>query len=487
VKRTLTDPEMPFAISFFKKKAGSASNALFVIAFVVFLNCIPFRLAAQFPFLRPRRPDSAANNHLRDTLVKKRFGRSAFLWALGEAAPWTFDRYVAKSDFVNISFKSFRSNLNPGTWFWDNDDFLTNQFVHPAGGSIFFNAYRSNGYSFWQSAPAVVAGSYLWETVAEKQAPSVNDFVNTTFGGIVLGEMTHRFANKIISHRGRRFNRQASEALAFIINPANGLNRIMDGKWGKMSADAATRDSSTINADFDLGGRSFKVNNKDQNFGWYSHLRLIYGTPYEDYKTPFSNIYVNAEVGKDDSTVVNTVTVYGSLNGWRIRSGGSSRHLVLMTANYDYIFNEAFSYSAESIKFNLFSEFTLTNKLKINTIIGAGPNILAAVPDPYMYNGRPYDFCTGAGYNATLQVGFAGHFFYGINYRGAWLKTISGNASHYFLNTVTSEIRYKVTDGFSVCAEPGYFSLMGDYEHVVDLNKTYPYLRISARYSLNFQ
>jgi len=80
---------------------------------------------------------------------------------------------------------------------------LTNQFAHPSHGSVFFYAFRYNGYSFWQSVPAVFAGSYVWETAGEVQAPSINDFINTGFGGVVMGEMTHRFAGKLIDNESR--------------------------------------------------------------------------------------------------------------------------------------------------------------------------------------------------------------------------------------------------------------------------------------------
>lgn len=56
----------------------------------------------------------------------------------------------------------------------------------------------ANGYNVWQSSIATAVGSYVWETGGETQAPSINDFVNTTFGGILLGEMMHRVSRNII-------------------------------------------------------------------------------------------------------------------------------------------------------------------------------------------------------------------------------------------------------------------------------------------------
>jgi len=166
----------------------------------------------------------------RDSLPDKRFGRALLLWTSAQVFPWAYDQYVANADWAHITLKTLKYNINPGSWDWDNDGFTTNQFAHPAHGSIFFNAFRSNGYSFWQSVPAAFAGSYVWETAGETQAPSINDFINTSIGGVVLGETLHRFSSRLTNNRSRGFKRQVSEVLALVMNPTGGLNRLLDGK-----------------------------------------------------------------------------------------------------------------------------------------------------------------------------------------------------------------------------------------------------------------
>ncbi|GAA4322228.1 hypothetical protein GCM10023149_22430 [Mucilaginibacter gynuensis] len=426
---------------------------------------------------------------VKDTsVVKKHFGRAAFELGLAEVIPWTYDRYVAQVDYAKISWKTVGHNIKPGSWSWDNDPFQTNQFGHPYHGSQFFNAFRTNGYSFWQSAQAAVVGSYLWETFAENQAPSPNDFVNTSFGGIVLGEMTYRLSNKIVNNNSRGFKRQVSEVMGFIVSPMNGLNRILDGKWGKVSG-LAKRDSSKISAEFDIGLRKFNADESNLitsgRFGWYGHARFIYGTPYEDYDTPFSNITINAEFGQDDSTKVNVISVYGSLAGWEIKSTGRTQHLAILSANYDYIRNEAFFYGAQSVKMNLYSNYNISKKIKANTTLGAGPVILAAVPDPYLYKGRNYNYGPGFAINGGGGFNIANKFFYNFYYRGGWMKTLNGNESSYFLHTVSTEVSYAIVKDLLIAVEPGYFTLRGTYKDYPDVNRNYPYLRISTRYMVN--
>lgn len=261
--------------------------------------------------------DSVGQPLAKDSVFQPNFRRAAVQFTLAEILPFVVDRYVRNADFAQISFQSVGQNLSPSSWTWDDDPFGTNQFGHPYHGNLYFSAFRANGYSFWQAAPATVAGSYIWETVAEKQYPSSNDFVNTSFGGIILGEMTYRLSNQIINNRTRGFKRQFSEVLALMVNPMNGFTRIIDGKWGRVHGNLRERDSTHVKAEFDIGGRKFNADHHGKTV-WYGRVRLLYGMPFENYRTPFSNISINAEFGSDDSSKVNILSVYGSLAGWRV-------------------------------------------------------------------------------------------------------------------------------------------------------------------------
>jgi hypothetical protein len=423
-----------------------------------------------------------------DSYVNKRsFGHAAIQWGLTEVVVQSFDQYVSKKDYAQISLKTIGHNLNPGSWQFDNDPFQTNQIGHPYHGNLFFNSFRANGYNFWQSSAAAFAGSYVWETYAENQPPAPNDFINTGFGGTILGEMTYRISNRIINNEATGFGRQVNEIFGLLIDPQNGLARILDGKWGKYSHNNGLRDSTKIYAEFDAGLRSFKVGDALHR-GIYGHIKLVYGDPYENYSTPFSNFVVNTEFGQDDSTKVNVVSVYGSLAGWEIKSDEKVVHLAILSANYDYIHNVAFFYGGQSIKINLISEFDISDKVKINTSLGTGPTLLGAVPDKYITpNGRNYDYTIGWGANAAGTVAVMNKFFLNLNYRGGWLKTINGNDSHYYLHTLSGELSYMFIKNLSICAEPGYFELQGYYYKRPDVSSRYPYSRGSLRYSVNFQ
>jgi len=468
-------------------KALFSKTSVIVLLLCLLFVCSEAQTPFDIPQLKADTTRRARRQHNRASFQYKNFGRAYLELGLMEVLPWTWDRYLKNADYAKISFKTLAQHLNPNSWAFDDDNFQTNQFGHPYHGSYFFNTFRTNGFSFWQSVPAVAAGSYIWETAAENQAPAPNDFVNTTFGGIVLGEMTYRLSNRIINNRTRGLKRQVNEVIALLIDPVNGLNRIIDGKWGKVMNNAPDYDSSKVVAEFDLGLRQFGTDGSglfnSNHYGWYSHIKMQYGSPYINFKKPFTNIAINAEFGKDDSSKVNVVSVYGSLTGWKIYTD-RVKNLAVLSANYDYIRNVAFFYGAQSVKMNLYTTDTLSKKLILSSSLGAGPVLLAAIPDAYLRdNNRNYDYGPGFAFNAGGGIAIINRVFFNVNYRGGWMHTINGNPSHYFLQAYTNELAVRIVKRFLIGAEAGKFNLHGEFKNYADVDKTYPYIHLSVRYT----
>ncbi len=139
-----------------------------------------------------------------------------------------FDRYVTKSDFAQTTLNSIWHNFETG-FVWDNDFFITNLFAHPYHGNLYFNAARTNGLSFWESAPYALGGSLMWELFGETEPPAINDIIATTCGGMAIGEMTHRISLAILDDRYRGTKRFVREAFATIFNPIQGIHRLISG------------------------------------------------------------------------------------------------------------------------------------------------------------------------------------------------------------------------------------------------------------------
>src|SRR5690606_16497259 len=141
--------------------------------------------------------DTVVQQEKFDPYREKKIWRAGTEWFLAQAIPASFNRFITQDPYSYITFPNFIDHQRISAWDWDDNQFTTNQIDHPYHGQLYFNAFRSNGYNFYQSSVATVLGSYIWETAGETQHPAINDFVNTTFGGIILGEMTHRVSRNI--------------------------------------------------------------------------------------------------------------------------------------------------------------------------------------------------------------------------------------------------------------------------------------------------
>lgn len=177
-----------------------------------------------FPWIRGQEyiPQITHRHYTSDsTLLQPRRPWKAALETFGlNMLVWSFDRYIVKEDWAYINGHTIKSNFKKGP-VWDTDQFTTNLFSHPYHGSLYFNAARSNGMNFWQSAPFAAGGSLMWEFFMENEPPSINDMLATTFGGIELGEITYRLSDLFIDNRSSGAERVGREVLGrhFVAGP----------------------------------------------------------------------------------------------------------------------------------------------------------------------------------------------------------------------------------------------------------------------------
>jgi hypothetical protein len=94
-------------------------------------------------------------------------------------------------------------------------------------GNNYFNSGRANGLSFYESAALTAFGT--WEYFGETNKPSLNDVINTTLGGIALGEMFHRTAWLIRDTHATGRRRLWREIGATALDPVTGYNRFRTG------------------------------------------------------------------------------------------------------------------------------------------------------------------------------------------------------------------------------------------------------------------
>jgi len=146
-------------------------------------------------------------------------------------------------EIANLARGQVTAHISPESWWenmqqgmvWDLDDFTVNQIGHPYQGNNYFNAGRANGLSFYESAALTAFGSATWEFFGETNHASLNDFINTTLGGITLGEVFHRVGWLIRDTGKTGKGRLWSEIGATAVDPITGINRFMSGDSSRVT------------------------------------------------------------------------------------------------------------------------------------------------------------------------------------------------------------------------------------------------------------
>lgn len=238
---------------------------------------------------------------------------------------WAFNRYIANEEFARISINTFKDNIKHG-FVWDNDQFSTNLFAHPYHGSLYFNAARSNGYSFWESTPFTFVGSLMWEFAAEREPAAINDLMATTIGGMALGEMTHRLSSLVLDDSKRGKERIFREFLGTIICPNRGLNRMISGKMFKVKHSFYKyHDYNQIPIKFSIStGLRFLADDNHLFKGEYNpyvQFNINYGDAFgTENNSPYNYFTANITFGLSaNQPLINRVSLTGKLWGKSIR------------------------------------------------------------------------------------------------------------------------------------------------------------------------
>ena len=307
--------------------------------------------------------------------VKKRYWQAAAEATGINIGVQLFDRYALNSDFAQTTLNSLKRNFTDGM-VWDNDFFITNMFAHPYHGNLYFNAARTNGLTFWESAPYALGGSLMWEFLGETEPPAINDVIATSCGGMAIGEMAHRLSLTILDDRHRGFPRFLREAAAAIVNPIQGLHRIFSGDaWRVKSRNYRYHDFNEIPVDmtFSVGWRYLADDGALFRgiHAPYINLTLTYGTSVdgERHTTPydFFDVEMNSAFG-GGQPFVNTLNIVGRLWSTPILDKKDMAGEFGIYQHFNY-------YDAEPIEDG--SELT---PYRISEAAGFGPGFILSLP-----------------------------------------------------------------------------------------------------------
>ena len=402
--------------------------------------------------------------------VGKAFFQNLMINAFYEVA-----NLVRGQDTAKITPKTWWANMEQG-WVWDLDDFKVNQIGHPYQGNNYFNAARANGLSFWESAGMTAFGSATWEYFGETNHASLNDLINTTLGGIALGEMFHRTAWLVRDTQATGRTRLLKEIGATVIDPITGLNRFITDDSSRVSAKPAdmvpTRLSGIMSAGVLFQGSQTSAFDADGDP--FLDVDLIYGEPATGRsRTPYDAFGVRMRFG--GGSTFSEARVRGRLLGQPFKNG---RFQFNVLQDYDFVENKAYSFGAQSFEVNVGYTGKLSSRNSVWVGGWGGLTALGAVdslplgltevpveepageesPGQGVETGpRFYDYGPGGLFGGGAAFAYDGRRYAVVTYEGRHLYTLDGVRANHLLSRARIDLMAPLHGPIGIGVSGEYF------------------------------
>ncbi len=436
-------------------------------------------------------PGSAAQKTLPPYPTEKRWDLATAEWAALELLPWAFNRYVSNGEFAYISLNTVKQNYQTG-FAYDHDAFKTNQSSHPFHGSLFFNTARTNGFSFWESAPFALLGSLVWELHLENEPPAINDLVNTTLGGMTRGEAMYRLSNLLVDNTKSGSERFWREAGGLVLNPIGGFNRLIKGEMWHDFQNPPDRFPSRFYLEVDgfYRGRSGSATGDvDKNQGGLS-LVLRYGDPFEgEHEKPFEYFDIAADLAQPAATFVTRIQTRGLLTQWELGDGDSAAQRLGLFLHFDYLNNSPAVYGAQVVSADHLMRVPLGSETDLRTDLAAGVMPMAGVQVDHDMPGaspeyRSYDFGPGAGAQALVELRRRDMDLLTLSYNVFWQHTSNGVSRNNRIQTLTAEGRLPIWKSFALGAGWTWGGRLSTYDQYPTVDATGTSWRAFAAWSM---
>jgi len=401
---------------------------------------------------------------------------------------------------ARITPKTWWANMEQG-WVWDLDDFAVNQVGHPYQGSNYFNTGRANGLSFWESAAVTAFGSATWEYYGETNFASLNDLINTTLGGIALGEMFHRSAWLIRDPRATGRGRLWREIGATVIDPITGINRFLTGDASRTTDKPADLVPSSLTAVSSAGvlwrgTQSSAFSAAGQPF---VEVNGLYGDVTAGRsRTPYDAFGARLRFG--GGAGLSEARVRGRLLGQPFRND-TVQFNVLQT--YDYQNNDAYQTGSQSFEAALAISHSFSSRVRLQVMGWGGLTVLGAVNSlPLGVTERPeeeegdtgqgvsegprfYDYGPGANLGATATVSRDRFPLVTLAYEGRHLYSIDGVRANHFLQRGRIDLLLPLTGPVGIGASAEYFDRRTFFQDADRTESGYRYPQLRAYVTWN--
>lgn len=388
---------------------------------------------------------------------EKRFALAVTELLTLEVSVWGVSKWLRGEHWADVTPELWWRNISEG-WEYDGDGFQTNYFGHPYHGALFFNAARSNGFDFWESAGYALAGSALWEYFGEIYRPAFNDWILSGISGANLGEALYRLSALATDNTATGQERVWREIAGALINPVRGFTRLVTGEIAEVAPNPDEHSPARFQPVLQIGASSLDADGRaDVEVPVQQlllELDLAYGDPFSArLEPPFSSFRLGASFALFSRADVPAKTVArieseGDLISWTIRSDRRSKHRLAMLLVYSYLNNPAFEFGQTSIAAQWDAEYHLSDDVSVVPSLSTSFVLMGATPNDYFEapDGRTYDLGPGFAVAASAALQYRRETVLRSVYISGWIWPMSlPDTSSHHLHFTGVEGRYPLS------------------------------------------
>lgn len=465
------------------------------------------------------------------TWLHENDGKKHYFTGIGIVAFWniglcSYNKYILGSAWAQVG---------PDIWDhcweremkWDRDWYWTNFVLHPYQGSIYYMGARGANLNKLESFGLTVLGSTTWEFMCERNAPSINDMVYTTFGAFSVGEMLYRLSLEADS---------ISSLLGFAVNPT----RLWTQLWTRQKPLGTTGNINELSLKLSLGNTVGHTNligykgDYDSTEIYPIHfspeLHVVYGDAYKhDSNDPYSqfDFLFKGAIGKGsgngadcnyadlDKKIFYNIKILsdGMLFARSIDMGENKDTSIGMVMEYDFDWQSYYLLSSLAPGFAIKQRINYSNNSKFEWQFHLA-GIILGTSDFYYYrrnfdstytdeeNGKengfaPYNYNMGAQTvikakyqtqnGSSVGLNFRGYAMYDMYNQLQWLKNGEhGTQEGIDLVSVTNlNAELALNKKIKIGIEDEIYSKYGNYKHIKNVsqivNTASVYAKIQAK------
>lgn len=389
-----------------------------------------------------------------------------YLESLGVNIMYNGINRVRGHDTAKITFKTMWLNLRHG-FEWDENPWGVNQIGHPYQGSNYFTSGRAHGLSFWEASAVAAYGSSTWEFLFENNRASLNDFINTTVGGIALGEVMHRLGWFLRDPSLSGKSRGRKELIAMAVDPLGGLQRLSSGDRKRVAPKPDGMIPSSVTTRIGAGVMWQGRNVREAEATAQPFVDV--DVDYADVRSGRSNVPFGAfalQFQAGGGSPISQVEARGRFLGRPFGKDGKAQFSIFQT--FDYTTNKAYAFGGQGVEV----EVAMTRKMSPATSLWmaatGGSTILGAVDtlinppagvgiDPELLKRRTYDYGPTIRFGGVLELQRQGAAVARLTYQGYQLNVVDGTRAFHVLQRMHLDIRVPLVRSFALGMSGEYF------------------------------